>query len=269
MLSADLQTVQQQLDNISQLVTVATAVARDVSDDILTAGIEMLPGLSGAQAQLVAFAASSTQTLITLKAVAAQASGTDQAVQALHDLGQGFSGQRAGFGEQVRNVATFRDTVGDGMARLAAEQVRLNTALAAAGAQHDQLTDAVGAVRPHASATDMLSTFLPLLRTAGDSTAMTGSSLSTEQALAVTKTKVADLSLQAQTLRAAGVACSVLGISLGGLQTTTQNVANAISLVSSDLTNDAVRAAAASPVTLTLFLGSLITAIGVLQDGAS
>lgn len=236
---------------------------------VLQTGDHLIPALNAARDNLLAFIAGGVQVIDMLTAEAAAGGDTAPAVKMLHELGTGFDQNSAQLTPLVDQLDGFRDRVTQDIAAMANEQVQLTAQLAGLSAERDHWNEQLDAINQRNTTTGILSIFFGPLAIAGSELASAIQyGKSTEAALSEATEHLSQVAAQAHALQAAVDACNLLSAANGQLGSAVQNLANSLTLIRADLTDDAIRAAAATPVTLRLFLVALKSAMSVVQNGA-
>ena len=269
MLSTVLQNTEQLVNTVRGLAAPPPPAGQMQAQVVQTAG-QLLPAVGAARSALLAVAAQSLTRINALSAEAAAGTDPGSAVQTLHLVGAAFTQAGAELTPLVGRLNVFRDSLGQDMAAMAQEQVQLNAQLAGLAAQRDHWNAELDSLKKQDTATEVLTAFFGPLAWAGSELASAIQyGKSTEAALEETNKNLADLSGQAHALEAAVNACALLSSAAGQLAAAVQNVANALNLITGDLSDDEIAASAANAVTLRLFLISLQSAMTTLQNGAA
>ncbi|MFI8462006.1 hypothetical protein [Kitasatospora sp. NPDC085464] len=262
MLSTSLQIVRQLADTIGNMdMPPGPAVA--AKQQITAADDELLPEISKRQADMSDFTARATAEIISLHADSA---APEEAANALHRLGCGFEEQRALIAPLTSRVGQVRDTVTNNVSGMTQQQAGLQAQLAALAGQRKQMSAQLDDLRKRSTVTTVLGSFFPVVKAADEIASAVQYGTTTEGAISEADRRLAQLGSQSQELNAATAACATLTGALTQLTAALQNLANAAVLVGGDLTDDAARAATATPTTLRLYLVSLGTAMAVLGD---
>ena len=268
MLSTALQNTQQLINTIRGLPAPPDP-AGQMQAQVAQTGDQLIPALSSARDNLLAFTAGGVQVIDALTSEAAAGGDPASAVKMLHELGAGFDQNSSQLAPLSGRLDQFRDRVAQDIGAMANEQVQLNSQLAGLSAERDRWSEQQDSLNQRSTTTDILSIFFGPLAIAGSELASAIQyGESTEAALNEANEHLAQVAAQAHALQAAVDACNLLSSASGQLSSAVQNLANALSLIRADLTDDAVRAATATPVTLRLFLAALRSAMSVLQNGA-
>lgn len=268
MLSTALQATEQLLGTVAALPA-PPPPADQVKARLAATGGAVLPAVADAQTRLRAFTRQSTARIDALSQQIAGGADTATATAVLHAIGAQFATESAGLSPLIAELDGLRDEITKGVASMQQEQTALSGRLAALAAQRDHWQAQLDQLNQQNTITNIIGIFIPLAWAGGEIASEIQYGQSTEQALAQADSQLAQVAAQGQQLQAAVNLCTLLGNAFEQLAGAAQNLANATTLVRADLSEDAVRAAVATPTTLRLFLASLLSALQVLGSGVS
>lgn len=269
MLSTALQAAEQLLGTVAALPA-PPPPADQVKAQLAAAGGRVLPTVAAAQSQLRAFTERAVAQIDSLSQQVAGGADPADATAVLHAIGTEFDAQSARLSPLMAELDGLRDEVAKGVGSMSQEQTALGAQLAGLAAQRDHWQAQLDQINQQNTIVNTIGIFVPFLPWAGGEIASEIQyGQSTEQALAQASSQLAQVAAQSQQLQAAINVCTLLGSAFEQLSGAVQNLANATSLVRADLSNDAVRAAVATPTTLKLFLASLRAAVQVLRNGVA
>ncbi|MEE1821638.1 hypothetical protein PUR61_05420 [Streptomyces sp. BE20] len=252
-----------QLAGIVADLTVPPGPAAAARESVTAAQDGLLPQIADERAGLQDFTARAAAEIAALN-VGTPAPGA--AADALHRLGQGFEEQKTLLAPLVDRINRFRDALAARSADMTRQQAELQSRLAALAAERTRLSSQRDELRTRTTITSIVGILIPLVKIADEIAGAVQYGETTEAAIGRADAQIARLNSEAQELGSVTVACTALGSALDQLAPALQNLANATALVGGHLTNDAARAAAATPTTLKLYLASLTTAMAVLGD---
>jgi chromosome segregation ATPase len=230
---------------------------------------DALPAVGKVRDDVNAFAAGAGDAVTGMLAQLRAGQAVENVVRELQGLSSQAEPLRAGAGAALATVTQWRDVLAADSDALVTARTQYQGRLAALTNRRKQLQGQADAIRQRLDIVNALMIVTPLAKLADEIASLVTTGKLTEQQLSDTSAQLQNVQAQSSTVNQAVSQVDSLRTSIGTLSDGAQNVANAISVVTSQLANDADLTTSADASTAVLYLTALQSNLKDLQESVA
>jgi len=227
-------------------------------------GSVIVPKVQSAQHDIGVFASAASSTIDGLLRQLSAGTPPANLVASVHSLGKDCAAKRSVLAPISEELGQERNGFAQDIAALYLQQNQLSSEKAGLAAKREGWADESSQLHTRATIVDIIGSIFPPVKLGDEIAGLIQYHKTTEEELADLDRNLAEVNSNIQSLGLLISGIIGLGHAVNQIVSTVQNLENAVSLASSQLSDDSHFGSAATPATTALFLNALKSSIGTL-----